>query len=310
MTVRLPSVVVVGSCNVDIVATGRSLPAPGETVLADTLDVVAGGKGLNQAIAAAMAGAHSRLIGAVGSDANAGLVFAALDDAGVDVALVRRAAGPSGTALIVVDARGENLITVVPGANHQIEALGDEDMVAIGSADVVVAQMEMRLDLVTAAAQAALSRGVPFILNAAPARSLPAALAEAVTLLVVNEHEAKVVAGVTTDADGTARALLEHVRAVAITSGAENVLYLDRAGDSREVTPPPSRVVDTTGAGDTFTGVLATALAERRSIENALELACAAASLCVERAGASRSIPTREEIDGSWARFYSGRPVR
>jgi ribokinase len=127
---------------------------------------------------------------------------------------------------------------------------------------------------------------------------------------VVNQYEARVVAGITTDADATARALLDHVQAVAITSGAKGVLYLDRTGARYSVTPPPARVVDTTAAGDTFTGVLATALGEGRSVDNALELASAAASLCVERPGASSSIPTRAEIDGSWASFYSGRRIR
>jgi ribokinase len=279
-------------------------------VIADTLDVVAGGKGLNQAVAAARAGAQSHLIGAVGSDANAALVLAALEGAGVDASLVRRASGPSGTALIVVDAQGENLIAVVPGANHQIESLEEADVAIIGNADIVVAQLEMRLELVTAAAQAARAHGVPFVLNAAPARDLPAALAAALTLLVVNEQEARVVAGSAADADLIALALLERVPAVAITSGAAGVFYLDRAGARHRIVPPPARVVDTTAAGDTFTGVLATALAEGLSVDNALELASAAGALCVERPGASRSIPTRAEIDGSWARFYSKRPVR
>ena len=297
-----PAVVVVGSCNVDLVARCASLPAPGETVLARSFVSVVGGKGANQAIAAARAGARCAIVGAVGDDAGAETIRAALVTAGVDVSSLRSVAGPSGTALIFVDDAGQNCIVVVPGANATLETLGDADRSLVAAADAVLFQLEVPLAIVSTAASAA--RGLR-VLNAAPARPLPSDVLQSIDLVVVNEREAETLApGSTTREDGGG--LLDLVPRVAVTLGADGARYADRDGVRLTVAAPRANVVDTTGAGDTFAAVLVTALAERRTTRQALELACAAASLSVEIAGASSSIPNRDAIEARWSTEYGG----
>jgi ribokinase len=295
-------VAVVGGCNIDLVTRAPALPRAGETVLGTAFAAIVGGKGANQAIAAARAGARSAIVGAVGDDAHAESIRGALRDSGVDTRGLRSVAGPSGTALIVVDDAGENTIVVVPGANGALTTLSETDRAVIDAADAVLFQLEVPLGIVLAAATR--SRGLR-VLNAAPARPLPRELLEAIDLLVVNDGEAVTLAPAATGGDPL-RALLDLVPRVALTLGARGVRYGDRDGMTLAVAAPKVTAVDTTAAGDTFTGVLATALAERRPTREALELACAAASLCVETAGASTSIPFRAAIDARWAATYRG----
>jgi ribokinase len=295
-------VAVVGSCNVDLVVRAAALPRPGETVLGTSFAAIVGGKGANQAIAAARAGARCAIVGAVGDDAHAGDIRGALGDAGVDTRGLRTVAGPSGIALIVVDDGGENTIVVVPGANGALTTLTEMDRAIVDAADALLFQLEIPLAIILAAAKR--SRGLR-VLNAAPARPLPQELLGAIDLLVVNDGEARALAPAATGADPL-RALLELVPRVALTLGAQGVRYADRDGLTLAVAAPTVTAVDTTAAGDTFTGVLATALAERRATREALELACAAASLCVETVGASTSIPVRPAIDARWAATYGG----
>ena len=299
-------VAVVGSCNVDLVATTGILPRPGETVLGSSFASIVGGKGANQAIAAARAGARCEMIGAVGDDAYAGAIRRALTDAGVGTKGLRTIVGPSGIALIVVSEAGENAIVVIPGANGALTALAEADGEAIDAADALLLQLEVPIEIVVAAATRA--RGLR-VLNAAPARPLPPELLANVDLLVVNETEAMMLAE-TSDAGAAIRVLLGLVPRVALTLGADGVRYADRTGAALVVAAPPVRAVDTTAAGDTFTSVLATALAEGRETRVALELACAAASLCVETQGASTSIPLRKATDSRWADAYGARAAR
>lgn len=294
-------VVVVGSCNIDLVARSATLPRPGETVRASSYAAIPGGKGLNQAISAARAGAYCAMIGAVGDDANAGAIRSALRDAGVDLRGLRTVDGPSGTALIVVDDSGENSIVVIGGANGSLTLLTEADQLAIGAADAVVLQLELPIEAVVAAASFA--RGLR-MLNAAPMGSVPQALLDDVDLLVVNELEAAMLAG---QQSGAMATLLSRVPRVAITQGARGVSYGDRDGARLDVAAPRVTAVDSTAAGDTFTGVLAAFLVEGRPIQESLELACAAGSLCVERRGASASIPDRAAIEERWIATY--RPV-
>jgi ribokinase len=224
-----------------------------------------------------------------------------LRDAGVDTTALRTVPGPSGTALIVVDDRGENTIVVIPAANAALTALTDADTEVIAQADAVLFQLEIPIETVLAAATRA--RGLR-VLNASPARPLPPQLLKVVDLLVVNETEATAIVPASRPGEELRAALLRLVPRVALTIGARGVLYSDRQGVRLEVAPPKVTAVDTTAAGDTFTGVLATALAERRPTREALELACAAASLCVETVGASASIPMRSAIDARWAATY------
>ena len=295
-------VAVVGSCNIDLVARGAALPRPGETVMARSLATIVGGKGSNQAIAAARAGARCAIIAAVGDDVYADAIRATLREAGVDTSALRTVPGPSGTALIVVDDDGQNSIVVIPGANAALTTLTEPDSAVIGEADAVLFQLEVPIETVVAAATRA--HGLR-VLNAAPARPLPHELLDAIDLLVVNETEATAIVPASRPGAGLRAALLRVVPRVAITIGADGVLYADRDGAHLEVAAPKVTAVDTTAAGDTFTGVLATALAERRPTREALELACAAASLCVETAGASTSIPMRSAIDARWAATYA-----
>ncbi|MBF9134847.1 ribokinase, partial [Plantactinospora sp. S1510] len=188
-------VVVVGSTNLDLVVTTTTLPRPGETVLGNALRTVPGGKGANQAVAAARAGASCAFIGAIGRDGFADQLRANLAESNVDVRGLRDVPGPSGVALIAVDASAENLIVVAPGANGELTSLADPDRVAVEAADVLLCQLEVPLSAVVQAARWARGAGTTVVLNAAPARPLPAELLDAVDLLVVNQVEAAVVAG-------------------------------------------------------------------------------------------------------------------
>ena len=293
--------VVVGSCNVDLVARSERLPRPGETVLARDIATIPGGKGGNQAIAAARAGARCSIVAAVGDDGHAALIRASLDGAGVDTTELRTVGGSSGIALIAVDDTGANSIIVVPGANARLISLSSAQLAMVRDADALLLQLEIPIDTVIAAAQAA--RGLR-ILNAAPARSLPPELVRATDLLVVNEEEAAIVAGGPDELEREATRLLELTPRVAVTLGAEGVLYRDRHGAHHRVAAPRAHAIDSTGAGDTFVGVLGATLGAGTPVVRALEMACAAASLTVETIGASSSIPERAAIDARWESAY------
>jgi ribokinase len=291
------SVVVVGSANMDLVLAVERLVRPGETVLATSVSRNPGGKGANQAVAASRAGAATAFLGAVGDDPDGRALTAALQDAGVDVALLRVVDEPSGLAVIGVEASGENSIVVAPGANATTVSLSDADAQAMESARVVLAQLEIRLELVVAAFTRARGAGVRTVLNAAPVRSLPAELWAALDVLVVNEHEAAVLADGADDPRAAAVQLLDRVPEVLVTLGAEGALYVGRGTDPVAVPGRVTRAVDTTGAGDTFCGVLVAALADGRPLVAAAQRANVAASLSVERPGAIPSIPDRAEVD-------------
>ncbi|MGN9914020.1 ribokinase [Phytohabitans sp. LJ34] len=284
MTARI---VVVGSANLDLVVAAPALPRPGETVLGGEFTTVPGGKGANQAVAAARAGGHVGFVGAVGDDDFARPQRDNLVAAGVDVSRLRTVPGPSGVALIAVDEQAENLIVVAPGANAALTDLSAEDLTAVAGADVLLCQLEIPVETVAQAAAA----GTFTVLNAAPARQLPAGVLSTVDLLVVNEGEAEVLA--------QAGDLLDLVPRVVTTLGARGAAYADRAGLRLEVAAPKVRAVDTTAAGDAFTGALAVAWAEGRPVEEAVRWACAAGAVCATRPGASSSLPTRAEIEAA-----------
>jgi ribokinase len=280
-------IVVVGSVNMDLVVNAPVLPRPGETVMGERFVTVPGGKGANQAIAAARAGGRCAMIGAVGQDDFGDVMRQNLAASGVDVARLRTVPGPSGVALIAVDANAENLIVVAPGANAALTRLDVQDRLAIEGADVLLCQLEIPLPTVAQAAAAARTAGTMVVLNAAPARPLPAELLAAVDVLVVNQHEAEVIGA----------AALELVPRVVTTLGAAGAVYTDREGARLEVPAPKVEAVDTTAAGDAFTGALAVALASKRPIAEAMRWACAAGALTATRRGASTALPTAAEID-------------
>ncbi|WP_236241027.1 ribokinase [Streptomyces sp. CC228A] len=291
-----PRIAVLGSANMDLVAYARRAPRLGETVRGREFRTVPGGKGANQAVAAARAGGAVSMIGAVGSDDFGARLRACLEASGVDTALLRTADGPSGTAHIVVDDEGGNAIVVVPGANAAVRDLTPADEECVAAAGALLLQLELPLDAVAAGAEAARRHGVRTILTPAPAQGLPDELLAAVDLLLPNEHEAAELTGVA-DPAAAAQELLRLVPEVVVTLGAAGCLYAARG--ARPVTVPARRVraVDTTAAGDTFAGALAVALGEGRPMPEALSWAGAAASLAVQRQGASSSMPYRAEID-------------
>jgi ribokinase len=315
----IPRVTIVGSANMDLVVTAPRLPGPGETVLGDNLTSVAGGKGANQAIAAARAGAECTFIGAVGTDAFGGELRAVLVEAGIDDSLVRTMVGPSGVGLIVVDDEGENAIVVAPGANATLTGLDEAGQAAVAGADVLLCQLETPIEGVRAAIEAAAGSGTYVILNAAPATDLPEDFYAGVDLLVANQHEASALVNHTvgsidnalepSEADSADLAalvddLLMVVPRVVITRGSASCWYGDRDGAMYFVSPPTVQAVDTTAAGDAFTGALAVARAEGRTVVDALRWASAAGAASTRILGASLGLPTRKEIDELYDATY------
>lgn len=289
-------VVVLGSANSDLVYEVASLPQPGETLLATAQSQHCGGKGLNQAIATARAGASTAFVGAVGDDDAGALLTDALRRCGIDVGLLRTVHSPTGTALITVDGSGENTIVVAAGANGTVASLTPADKAMIATARVLVMQLEIPLAVVAEAAVTAGAGGTSVVLNAAPAQRLDDSLLGAVDVLVVNEHEAATLTDVR-DPVAAARRLVDRCAAVVVTLGPQGAVVVTTDGSTESVPALPADVVDTTGAGDTFTGYLAAGLSEGRPLAEALRRAVVAGAISVERHGAEPSIPTRAEVD-------------
>lgn len=273
-------VVVLGSVNVDLHLQVERHPRGGETLLAGGLERRFGGKGGNQAVAAAAAGAGTVLVGAVGDDDAGREYLHRLEAFGVDVSAARAVDGtPTGTAVICVDAGGENTIVVAPGANHRV---GAEDLAALdaaaalGPGDVLLAQLELPLEVVAEGARRAAARGARVVLNLAPYAALPADVLELADPVVVNEHEAALL-----EADG------QHPWSLLVTLGADGSRWGDLVVPGRRV----EHVVDTTGAGDSFCGVLAARLAAGDDRRAAVEAATAAAAVTVQHEGAQPPRP-------------------
>jgi ribokinase len=297
-SVRQTRIVVVGSANMDLVGMAPTLPRPGETVLGTDFVMVPGGKGANQAVAAVRAGASCAFLGAIGSDAFGVTLRARITAAGVDTGQLRVVYGASGVALVMVNAEGENAILVTPGANGAFTGLTEGELTAVREAEVLVAQLEVPVETVTAAAVAARAAGTRVILNAAPARQVPAELLAAVDLLVVNETEAQALTGRGREEP---QALLELVPRAVLTLGGQGAWYGDRDGVAVHVPAVKVDVVDSTAAGDAFTAALAVAWGEGRDLVDAVHWATAAGAACVRRLGASVALPHRAEIDELYA---------
>ncbi|MFE4454947.1 ribokinase [Streptomyces sp. NPDC056796] len=294
----MTAITVLGSTNMDLVAYVARAPGRGETVTGREFRTVPGGKGANQAVAAARAGGEVVMIGAVGTDEYGSVLRTNLEHAGVDTELLHTVAGPSGTAHIVVDDEGSNAIVVVPGANGTVTGLGPGERAAVAASGLLLLQLELPLAAVTEAARTAKARGVRTILTPSPVQPLPAGLLDAVDLIVPNEHEAAALTGYE-EPHAAARILLRQVPEVLITLGRKGCLYAARGGEPVLFPAPEVIAVDTTGAGDTFVGTLAVALGEGRPVPEAVAWASSAAALCVQRAGASTSMPYRSEIDAA-----------
>jgi ribokinase len=291
-------IVVVGSSNTDLVITAPRLPAPGETVAGGPLLRYFGGKGANQAVAAARAGARVTFVGARGDDDFGRAAATALRREGIDIArfAVRPGAG-SGVALIVVGgASRENLITIARSANDLLlPADVSRASTALSKAGAVVAQLEIPLGVVRHAADLARRHRVPFILNPAPVRELSAQLLRQVSVLVPNEHEAAHLTGERNPRRAAKKLLGAGCRAVVITLGAKGALVAD-GNEMRVLAAPRVRPVDTVGAGDCFTGWIAAGIAEGLPLPEAAARAIRAASISVTRQGAQPSMPFRREV--------------
>ncbi|KUL40743.1 ribokinase [Actinoplanes awajinensis subsp. mycoplanecinus] len=279
----------------DLVGLAPRLPRPGETVLGDDFVMTPGGKGANQAIAAARAGGATTFLGAIGSDSFGVTLGSRLAATGVDTTHLRTSYGPSGVAVIMVDRAGENAILVSPGANRTFLGLSDEERACIADADVLLCQQEIPLATVAEALTAARAAGTRTVLNAAPAMELPPGLLEQVDLLVVNETEARAITG-GEDASDMA-ALLALVPRVVLTLSGAGSRYADRDGQDVQVPAFAVEVADTTAAGDAFTGALAVAWAEGRDLLDAVRWANAAGAASVRKIGASNALPDRAEIE-------------
>ncbi len=294
------SIVVVGSLNMDLVVRAPRFAQPGETIAGDLFVTAPGGKGANQAVAARRLGAEVSMVGAVGGDAFGTLLRGQLADEGIDVRHVSARHGQaSGVALITIDGSGENTIVIVGGANAMLTP-GDVEQAGavLSAAQVVVLQLEIPPVVVEAAATLARAGGATVVLNAAPALPIPDTLLAAVDVLVVNETELLALAddaGTHDEAVGRLRA--RGVADLVVTLGARGARLLPAAGDPLLVPAHPVEVVDTTAAGDAFVGGLAVALAERRSLIDAVRLGCAAGALAVTRLGAQPSLPHRAAAD-------------
>lgn len=298
----MPGVVVVGSINVDLVATTDRFPGPGETVPGSDFQRFAGGKGANQAMSAARMGGAPRLIGAVGDDPFGVEMRAGLEAAGVNVSAVRTVTGvPTGTAVITL-AKAENMIIVIPGANGTVS----QDDVAgarIEAGDVVLTQFEVPTATVEATLKRARAAGATAALNAVPVIDAARGLLPLVDLLIVNEHELALLSGQPVDPDRPSAVI---AAARAITTGGTGLVLvtLGRAGAMAISATEVERVhghevtaVDTTGAGDCFCGAFAASRAAGLTVADALRRANAAAAISVTRHGATPSMPTAAEVD-------------
>lgn len=264
---------VVGSVNLDLVARCERLPQPGETVTGATFARHPGGKGANQAVAAARLGASVRFVGAVGGDREA---LCGLEVAAIALEL-QEVDEPTGVAVILVDGAGENVIVVAPGANAELKPPDDVD-------GTVLCQLEIPVETVAAVAE----RAGRFFLNAAPAVEVPPDVVRAAELVVVNRHELD--------------ALPETPRLAALTLGAEGAVLLENGDEVAQARPPDVTAVDGTAAGDAFTACLVVSLLEGRARDDALVRACAAGALAASRPGAQPSLPTAAEVDAILAR--------
>ncbi len=296
------AIVVFGSINMDLVVRSPRLPQPGETLTGHSFFTAPGGKGANQAVACARLGAPTRMVGRVGDDVFGATLREGLQSDGVEIERVFvQPAISSGTAVITVNDAAENTIIIVPGANGQV---GADDLVRLGEvlegASALLLQLEVPLASVVAAAQAARARGVPVILDPAPAQELPAELYAAADIITPNEVEAAMLVGFPIDGEASAARAAEQllargVRKAVIKLGARGAFWHDGAA-SGLIAPFKVQPIDTVAAGDAFNGGLAAALDMGLPLEQALRWGMAAGALSTTKAGAQPSLPTRDEV--------------
>lgn len=297
-----PYILIVGSSNTDMVAKADRLPAPGETILGNAFIMAAGGKGANQAVAAARLGANVVFIAKVGADIFGAQAIQSFQQEGIDTRLIATdPVNPSGVALITVDSKGENCIVVASGANANLlpADLSNADEM-IKNASLILMQLEIPLTTVEYMAERAVAHNVPLILNPAPARPLSPDLFRMIAIITPNQKEAEMLTGIpVVDRDSAARAAkalsAKGVKTVIITLGEAGALLFQN-DTLHYISSPTVTAVDTTAAGDVFCGALTVALSEGTAMKDAVAFACSAAAISVTRLGAQTSAPTRAEL--------------
>jgi ribokinase len=295
-------ITVIGSSNTDMVVKSKRLPAPGETIIGGEFGMYPGGKGANQAVAAARLGGNVHFVGKRGNDIFGTQASSLLNDEGINTSYFSTDPDlPSGVALISVDEKGENCIVVASGANA---AITPKDLEAvkplIGKSSIVLLQLEIPIETVEYTATIASDRGVIIILNPAPAQTLSSSLLKKISIITPNETEAEILTGISitniSTAEQAAMALKERgVQTVIITLGADGALVYHQ-NQFTKVDTVPVVAVDTTAAGDVFNGALAVSLADGNTVEDAARYACKAAAISVTRMGAQSSAPTKNEV--------------
>ncbi len=297
-------IVVFGSINVDLVVRVPALPRPGETVLAPGYEAVPGGKGANQAVAAARAGARTHMVGCVGRDGFAAVALGALRAAGVDVGAVTAVEAPTGCAMICVDPDGRNQIAVASGANRRARAAQVDDAL-LGPETTLVLQLEVDPDETWTVARRARELGARVVLNSAPAAPVPAVAAAALDVLVTNEVEAPMLAaaeGLAADEPvAAARNIASAWNVTTIVTLGGDGAWAFEGGAEWRIGALSGAVVDTTAAGDAFVGVLAAALDAGEALPAALRLASVAGGLACQTLGAQPSLPGKAAIDAALA---------
>jgi len=297
------SIVVIGSSNIDLVAKSHKIPVVGETLTGTDFFMTPGGKGANQAVAAAKLGANVIFVARLGKDVFAEKSLENFKSVGINPKHIAQLEGvPSGVAIIAIDDNGKNIIIVVPGANGKVLA-ADVDKAAddIASAGVVVCQLEIPIETVEKAAETAVKNKVPFILDPAPARSLSDKLLSMVDVIKPNETEAQTITGIkVVDVESASKAadwlLAKGVKNVIITLGDKGALIANKNG-KETIERINVKAIDSTAAGDAFTGALAYGLAKGDTLKDAAIFANAVAAISVTRFGAQASMPTKQEVD-------------
>jgi len=297
------SIVVIGSSNTDMIVKSDHLPLPGETVLGGKFTTAPGGKGANQAVAAARLGGDVTFVAKVGADQFGDAAVSNYAKDGMDTTYVTRSAeSASGIALILVDEKGENSISVASGANADLSIRDIDDAKAvIQNAAIVLMQLESPMETVLYAAKVAYEGGAKVVLNPAPAAPIPEEMYQYLDAVTPNETESEILTGVKVEDEPSALKASEvfigrGVKRVVITLGSKGA-FVNDAGDSYMVPARKVKAVDTTAAGDTYNGAMCVALAEGKPLKEALEFATKASAIAVTRMGAQPSIPSREEVD-------------